>query len=435
MSREITVDELQRATDLTRHKIDNYPDCAYSMVIDGERVCVPAGDVFYAFTQLNNPQEFFNACKEGNPVSWVDDESDSTESYGSGIFCGKQWIFMFKASLVTLAASDSYIEFFYGTKELPEDNLTERMTFSNSIYRTNGHYAWHTGNASEEAFNASPFSFGEDNAIYDSQNHIVTAKTLYFNGKLFKNDIVDYELLTGGILLTDVDNDINFIRYADLAAGIVHPVNGVFQFKGAVISYYKDSFLMLGPFTSTPDFETDKDGVLKYGDIELEYSLTSGAGAFFHVKGYVMHSASGEVIRWAGEKLSMREVQEAGLDSDGFDISATLRSMQTEEPAQSAQHSPRKIDLTGGCASSSNEMEARQEKVAEKTIEKQQAEYATSVSEPTAPFSAGQGTVTEPIVATPSIWDSESRGNKRKVFRTVDIEKLYSLLNDSSLVM
>lgn len=316
---------------IKRHAIIDYHECAYSISLDsGDQYCILPGSI------LSNPMNmslltlFIQQVDSGDAIT-IDYLKDCYEEnqychYALGIFGGITWLYDFDSAFVKPVRNtlrDILCKFFYGiTDDLPE-TVDERMHLKHSVCRTDGSFVWEKSSAVETTFKNSVFSLGEDNEVFVDDSTVRLCKTLFLRDQLIKNDIIDVCYYNGALLAMDVDLDYVFVDYDAQSAWMTKPENGAVVKNNVFYSMHKNTLIKLSTIQPIEDPTVVKDGVLYLENgIELEYSLSSGPNAYFHVKGYQMRSDDGSPIRWAGAKWSASDIARAGLDSDGVDTAA-----------------------------------------------------------------------------------------------------------------
>lgn len=281
--------DLLQAEDITAYSVRGNAERFYKFGIAGVKYFLPADQVLKELYGTRKLDAFINAPVQD--ISLYKPDFNWDPAFGVGVFCGVPWYLDFSSYTLKPFPSDvtdTVMRLFYGTTDFP-DTIDAMLHFKQfdlrdnngklvkSSYLTSGYYSW--GIITPTRLESDRFVIGDKNFITTATGEVAETITLYFDGRLIKNDITAIHRLAGGMLLQDVDDDITFINYKDITANIVHIFHNVFWDNGFVYSIFDDTFVRI-PVAEPIDFNTVRSGQLNVGGTVVHYAERDGRVLF-----------------------------------------------------------------------------------------------------------------------------------------------------------
>lgn len=315
---------------IIKHRVSGYPEIVYDFTYCDERYRMLANSIFSVSSGIdgNILTQFINTkwySVELSPQEMIPLYEDTTVLCSLGLFEGVGFLIDHETSTVSYvppASLPSFKAFFYGDSDYSDDTMNQRFELT-GLVNSDGTLS-DSSRIVEGNLLQSDFKLGEPVAYDGGHASFYDAATLYYNGRLIKNDIMNYKLLVNGICLKDYDGDYSFLSYCPPKSVSLQPIDGQYSDSVAFVHerclyFYAGSSLLKMDFTSLSKIGT---GVYRadFGNFTpLEFTIGVPGFVSFHVSGYVLTDKNGDEIPWEGKQLNHSEIVSLGLDSDMAD--------------------------------------------------------------------------------------------------------------------
>ena len=386
-------------------------------------------------------------------------------------------------SSVCVPVPESYQEelrkFFFGDPNYTKPTLSERFE-SSGLVQLNGEFTFvsYSSDRAELVFRNSDFHFTDAKPIFVTRNSTAEVSSLYYDEQEIKNDITEYHCNPTGILCMDVQCRYLYVLYDGPNGPAVSFVNyrfGTFYFKGYFFIVQNNVAIKI-PCSESDFSEDDYYRYIRFSDFTLNFTLECAVrnvnAAYFHVAGFVRTNERGEKIRWGGEAWSLSDLQKAGIDHDLTDHSLAddsqmNHSIITERYTMDSSSDTATEDLqpvktliskSPDSYMQDNDSENLNDELSDldDAESEAQVEYSDEINHE---VSMEQSDHTDPEALTESSDSAASSNNEQKepvikagielidslddvsdldpltLFRNVNIEKLQSILLDSTLTI
>lgn len=322
------------------HRIEGKPEIAYTFSDASDDYCILPNSIDEMLItsddeitpSLLSLDFWINGSTEGCQLT-VDDlrqcyEDDVYAAYSMYNFDSACFLVRHDSS-VCIPVPESYQEklrkFFFGDPNYTKPMLSERFE-SSGLVQLNGEFTFvnYSSDRAELVFRNSDFHFTDAKPIFVTQNCTSEVHSLYYDeDQEIKNDIIEYHYNPTGILCMDLNYRYLYVLYKGPNGPAVSFVNykfGTFYFKGYFFIVQNNVAIKI-PCPESDFSEDDYYRYIRFSDFTLECALRNVNAAYFHVAGFVRTSERGEKIRWGGEAWSLSDLQKAGMDHDLTDHS------------------------------------------------------------------------------------------------------------------
>lgn len=322
------------------HRIEGKPEIAYTFSDSSEDYCILANNIDEMLITSDDeivPSLFaldfwIKGSTEGCQLT-VDDlqqcyDDDVYAAYSLYNFDSACFLVKHDSS-VCIPVPESYQEelrkFFFGDPNYTKPTLSERFE-SSGLVQLNGEFTFvnYSSDRAELIFRNSDFHFTDAKPIFVSQNCTSEVRSLYYDeDQEIKNDIIEYHYNPTGILCMDLIYRYLYVLYDGPNGPAVSFVNykfGTFYFKGYFFIVQNNVAIKI-PCSESDFSEDDHYRYIRFSDFTLECALRNVNAAYFHVVGFMRTNERGEKIRWGGEAWSLSDLQKAGMDHDLTDHS------------------------------------------------------------------------------------------------------------------
>lgn len=322
------------------HRIEGKPEIAYTFSDSSDDYCILANNIDEMLITSDDeivPSLFaldfwIKGSTEGCQLT-VDDlqqcyDDDVYAAYSLYNFDSACFLVKHDSS-VCIPVPESYQEelrkFFFGDPNYTKPTLSERFE-SSGLVQLNGEFTFvnYSSDRAELIFRNSDFHFTAAKPIFVSQNCTSEVRSLYYDeDQEIKNDIIEYHYNPTGILCMDLIYRYLYVLYDGPNGPAVSFVNykfGTFYFKGYFFIVQNNVAIKI-PCPESDFSEDDHYRYIRFSDFTLECALRNVNAAYFHVVGFMRTNERGEKIRWGGEAWSLSDLQKAGMDHDLTDHS------------------------------------------------------------------------------------------------------------------
>lgn len=322
------------------HRIEGKPEIAYTFSDSSEDYCILANNIDEMLITSDDeivPSLFaldfwIKGSTEGCQLT-VDDlqqcyDDDVYAAYSLYNFDSACFLVKHDSS-VCIPVPESYQEelrkFFFGDPNYTKPTLSERFE-SSGLVQLNGEFTFvnYSSDRAVLIFRNSDFHFTDAKPIFVSQNCTSEVRSLYYDeDQEIKNDIIEYHYNPTGILCMDLIYRYLYVLYDGPNGPAVSFVNykfGTFYFKGYFFIVQNNVAIKI-PCPESDFSEDDHYRYIRFSDFTLECALRNVNAAYFHVVGFMRTNERGEKIRWGGEAWSLSDLQKAGMDHDLTDHS------------------------------------------------------------------------------------------------------------------
>lgn len=464
------------------HRIEGKPEIAYTFSDASDDYCILPNSIDEMLItsddeitpSLLSLDFWINGSTEGCQLT-VDDlrqcyEDDVYAAYSMYNFDSACFLVRHDSS-VCIPVPGSYQEklrkFFFGDPNYTKPMLSERFE-SSGLVQLNGEFTFvnYSSDRAELVFRNSDFHFTDAKPIFVTQNCTSEVHSLYYDeDQEIKNDIIEYHYNPTGILCMDLNYRYLYVLYKGPNGPAVSFVNykfGTFYFKGYFFIVQNNVAIKI-PCPESDFSEDDYYRYIRFSDFTLECALRNVNAAYFHVAGFIRINERGEEIRWGGEPWSTSDLQQAGMDHDLTDHSiitekytmdsssdtATedLQPVKTpisESPDSHMQDNDDSENLNDELsdlddAESEAPVEYSDETNSDAIMEQSDHADQEELSESSDSVISSDNGQEEPVIKagiefTDSL-DDVSKLDPLTLFRNVNIEKLQSILLDSTLTI
>lgn len=322
------------------HRIEGKPEIAYTFSDSSDDYCILANNIDEMLITSDDeivPSLFaldfwIKGSTEGCQLT-VDDlqrcyDDDVYAAYSLYNFDSACFLVRHDSS-VCIPVPESYQEklrkFFFGDPNYTKPTLSERFE-SSGLVQLNGEFTFvnYSSDRAELIFRNSDFHFTDAKLIFVAQNCTSEVHSLYYGeDQEIKNDIIEYHYNPTGILCMDLIYRYLYVLYDGPNGPAVSFVNykfGTFYFKGYFFIVQNNVAIKI-PCPESDFSEDDHYRYIRFSDFTLECALRNVNAAYFHVAGFMRTNERGEKIRWGGEAWSLSDLQKAGMDHDLTDHS------------------------------------------------------------------------------------------------------------------
>lgn len=398
---------------LRKHAITKYYEAAYSVIVDGTAYYLLASSLL-SFGNTANVIRKMLAAEDAEPITYDmlfnSYYTDDSVSCSFGTFEGIGFLIDCKNEIVSPVTDDAMLQslmhVFFSAGNRPASSLTEQLTL-NELVRMDGTLAFNTEQA-DTAVNkmlAMGFSFGDRGAVNSDSHGKMDAYTLYYNRKVLTNACLQYWATAAGLLVCDVDYNYLWISYNPLSVQRMNHIS--FNQNAPIQVFIHGSFLYyfngidFVKVNADARFAEQGNSSLRLSDgREILFTTSVPDGLSFHVSDYKLCDEYGNEVVWNGQKWSLQMINQAGLDTDTAD---TVSNM------------PQKITLDGDTENDSTDSNLQKKSDMVKEITELEDNRVSTIA-------AGLEKTSNSIVGLET------------TFRTPEVDKLYEILMDRSLV-
>lgn len=321
------------------HRIEGKPEIAYTFSDSSDDYCILANSIDEMLITSDNEimpslsclDFWINGSAEGCQLT-VEDlqqcyDDDVYAAYSLYNFDSACFLVRHDSS-VCVPVPESYQEelrkFFFGDPNYTKPTLSERFE-SSGLVQLNGEFTFvnYSSDRAELIFRNSDFHFTDAKPIFVTRNSTAEVSSLYYDEQEIKNDITEYHCNPTGILCMDVQCRYLYVLYDGPNGPAVSFVNyrfGTFYFKGYFFIVQNNVAIKI-PCSESDFSEDDHYRYIRFSDFTLECAVRNVNAAYFHVAGFMRTNERGEKIRWGGEAWSLSDLQKAGIDHDLTDHS------------------------------------------------------------------------------------------------------------------
>lgn len=349
------------------HRIEGKPEIAYTFSDASDDYCILPNSIDEMLItsddeitpSLLGVDFWINGSTEGCQLT-VDDlrqcyEDDVYAAYSLYNFDSACFLVRHDSS-VCIPVPESYQEqlrkFFFGDHNYTKPTLSEIFE-SYGLVQLNGEFTFvnYSADRAELVFRNSDFRFTDAKPIFVTQNCTSEVHSLYYGeDQEIKNDIIDYHYNPTGILCMDLNYRYLYVLYKGPNGPAVSFVNyqfGTFYFKGYFFIIQNNIAIKI-PCQESDFSEDNHTRYLRFSDFTLECALRNENSAYFHVVGFIRINERGEKIRWGGEPWSTSDLQQAGMDHDLTDhfITAEKYTMDSSSDAATEDLQPVKTPIS-----------------------------------------------------------------------------------------
>lgn len=316
---------------VVRHQISGFEEQAYSFDFKGEYYLLPANSIPSVINYYENEVkivrdeiEHWSNAPLGDPVNVSDLQYQSSAGElaiaSLGVFEGMSFLIYHKESLFQPLSADDFLaakRFYFGTDEV-KDNLSDIFELS-GLTDLQGKYAYLTynENLADVTRDSMCVRVESDDAVYSEKiKQPLTMKKLMIGQKTIMTQIRECAFTPYATVVYDYSSSIALLIYT---RAVLKYVIGLSRTVFAPDDYNELFILINGNmihFKVSEFKQESKLATVRVGDYELLCDLDCATGHSFLVKGYQLLSDNGEPVRWDGERLSRKEVHEAGLESE-----------------------------------------------------------------------------------------------------------------------
>lgn len=337
------------------HRIEGKPEIAYTFSDASDDYCILPNSIDEMLITSDDEitpsllglDFWINGSTEGCQLT-VDDlrqcyEDDVYAAYSLHNFDSACFLVRHDSS-VCIPVPESYQEklrkFFFGDNNYTKPTLSERFE-SSGLVQLNGEFTFvnYSADRAELVFRNSDFHFTDAKPIFVTPNCTSEVHSLYYDeGQEIKNDIIDYHYNLTGILCMDLNYRYLYVLYEGPNGPAVSFVNyqfGTFYFKGYFFIIQNNIAIKI-PCQESDFSEDNHIRYLRFSDFTLEYALRNENSAYFHVAGFTRINERGEKIRWGGEPWSTSDLQQAGMDHDLTDHFITTEKYTVDSSSDAA---------------------------------------------------------------------------------------------------
>lgn len=322
------------------HRIEGKPEIAYTFSDASDDYCILPNSIDEMLITSDDEitpsllglDFWINGSTEGCQLT-VDDlrqcyEDDVYAAYSLYNFDSACFLVKHDSSVcipVPESDQEQLRKFFFGDHNYTKPTLSEIFE-SSGLVQLNGEFTFvnYSADRAELVFRNSDFRFTDAKPIFVSQNCTSEVRSLYYDeDQEIKNDIIEYHYNPTGILCMDLIYRYLYVLYDGPNGPAVSFVNykfGTFYFKGYFFIVQNNVAIKI-PCPESDFSEDDHYRYIRFSDFTLECALRNVNAAYFHVVGFMRTNERGEKIRWGGEAWSLSDLQKAGMDHDLTDHS------------------------------------------------------------------------------------------------------------------